>query len=98
MTVEQQIAEAVRAVVREEVRAALAEHRAGPAGEWLSTDEAAEIAGVQPKTVRAWVSSGLPASKRGRRLVIARSALEAYRRGVDRDGAALLSSLTRSAG
>ena len=83
----------------EPLRRELAELRAqitGRAtGDVLSTERAAELAGVTPKTIRAWVESGsLRAGRRGRRLVIRRSDLEVYLSGTAPAAAALLSSLT----
>lgn len=85
----------------EPLRRELAELRAQvagagrPAGDVLSTDQAAELAGVTPKTVRAWVEAGaLPAGRRGRRLAIRRADLDAYLSGGRVGAAGLLSSLT----
>lgn len=83
----------------EPLRRELAELRALVAdravGDVLSSEEAAAIAKVTPKTVRAWVESGaLPASKRGRRLAIRRADLETYLAGGTTPAAGLLSSLT----
>ena len=83
----------LRRIVREELRAALEDRPASPAGVWLTTEEAAEVAGVSPKTVRAWVAAGLRARRRGRRIVIARADLDAYRAGTP-VAAGLLSTLT----
>ncbi len=75
-----------------ELRALL---RARPTGDVLSTEQAAELAGVTAKTVRAWVQTGaLPAKRRGRRIVILRMDLDAYLVGAPPAAAALLSSLT----
>ena len=75
-----------------ELRAQLAGRATGDA---LSTEQAAELAGVTPKTIRAWVESkALRAGHRGRRLVIRRADLEAYLAGSAPAAAALLSSLT----
>lgn len=77
-------ADDVRQIVREELERALGRGR-----EWLSTTEAAHRAGVQPKTVRAWVASGdLPASYRGRRRAIKAADLDAYLGGSTPDPAA----------
>ena len=91
--------DSIRALVREEVRAALRTLPGPrPTGEWLSTEEAAEVAGVRPKTVRAWVAAGMPASRRGRRLVISRSVLDSWRAGATPPATGLVSSLTPPAG
>lgn len=67
----------------EPLRRELAELRtllkAGAIGDVLSTEQAAELAGVKPKTVRTWIEAGtLRARHRGRRLVILRADLEAH--------------------
>lgn len=46
----------LRQVVRDEVRAVLAENAQG--GEYLTTREAARLAKVVPATIRRWVSEG----------------------------------------
>ncbi len=87
--------ETIRELVRQEVERAMRERAPErPPADWLSTDEAAELAGVQPKTVRTWVAAGMPATRRGRRLVIARKVLESYRSGATPSASGLLSSLT----
>lgn len=83
----------------EPLRRELAELRAlvhgRAAGDVLSTEQAAGLAGVTPKTVRTWIEDGtLPASRRGRRLAIRRSDLDAYLSGSPSQAAGLLSSLT----
>ena len=70
-----EIAEAVRAVIREEVRAALAEHK-DPQPELLTTVEAARELRVTPRTVRRWVEEGSIASvRRAGKLYIPREAV-----------------------
>ena len=73
-------ADDIRAIVREELRAALA-----PAGsDVLSTEQAAAVADVTPKTVRTWVETrGLRATRRGRLLAIRRADLEEFLAGDD---------------
>lgn len=82
----------------EPLRRELAELRAqvqGRASGVLSTAQAADLAGVTPKTVRAWVEAGaLPFSRRGRRLSILRADLEAYLSGGRPAARVLLASLT----
>jgi excisionase family DNA binding protein len=83
----------------EPLRREIAELRAQIAsyalGDVLSTEQAAAIARVKPKTVRVWVESGdLPAEKKRRRLRIRRADLEAYLAGTTPKAAGLLSSLT----
>lgn len=93
MTLEAQIAEAVRLVVREELRAALAEAR-GP--EVISTEEAAELAHVTPKTVREWIRTGaLAATRRGRKHAVRRDALMAYLAGHAAGTPGILASLRK---
>jgi excisionase family DNA binding protein len=89
--------EFLRVLVRQEVERALREQAKPPPSDWLSTDEAAELVGVRPKTVRSWVAAGMPATRRGRRLVIARRVLEAYRSGATPEAAQMLSGLTGAA-
>jgi len=64
-------------------------------GDVLTTEQAAELAGVTPKTVRAWVEAGdLAATRRGRRLAIKRTDLSAYLAGGNVRAAELVSGLT----
>ena len=73
-------AEEIRAIVRAEIRAALAE--AAPSPDVLTTAQAARIAGVDPETIREWHRAGrLRASRSGRTLRIGRTDLEDARRG-----------------
>jgi excisionase family DNA binding protein len=72
---------------------ALVEGRA--IGDALSTEQAAALAGVTPKTVRAWVEAHrLRAARRGRRLVIRRADLDAYLAGSTQKTAGVLATLT----
>jgi excisionase family DNA binding protein len=72
-----EIEAAIRRVVREELASI------GPS--ILSTEQAAEIAGVTAKTIRAWTEDGrLRCSHRGRKLVIRRDDLDAYLLGEKR--------------
>lgn len=77
MTLEEQIRETVRTVVREELRQALAELRPNSA-ELLSVEEAAELAGVNPATVRKWMRQGLRRHGAGRVWRVLRSDLLAW--------------------
>ena len=71
-------ADDIRAIVREEVRAAL--KAAGP--EVLSTEQAAELAGVTAKTVRTWIEEGkLAAGHRGRLRAVRREDLMRFLAG-----------------
>jgi excisionase family DNA binding protein len=55
----------------------------------LSTEQAAAIANVSPKTVREWISSGaLPAGRRGQRRTIQRADLDRYLAGRPEGGGA----------
>ena len=91
MSLEETIAAAVRQVVREELRALVGR----PTPDAMSTTQAAELAGVTPKTVRTWVETGvLRAQRRGRRLVILRRDLEAHLAGSPPAAGGILSSLT----
>jgi excisionase family DNA binding protein len=68
-------------------------------GQTLTTEQAAEVAGVKPKTIRSWVEAGtLPARHRGRRLVIQRADLQAHLAGSLQGAATLLSDLTARTG
>jgi excisionase family DNA binding protein len=95
MTVVVLTPEQLEDLVERAIARALDRGPARTAGEWLSTEEAAEAEGVSPKTVRSWVAAGLPAQRRGRRLVISRAILASWRAGtsVTPD---LLSTLTSS--
>ena len=67
------------ALIRQVVRAEL-DRREG--GTTLSTEEAAAVAGCDPKTVRRWITSDqLPARRRGRRHRIRRDELEKFLAG-----------------
>jgi excisionase family DNA binding protein len=86
-----QLEELIARVVRETLS------RSSPAssvGEFLTTDQAAALAGVQPRTVRTWIRSGLPAKRRGRRLLISRKALDSWCSGESPQATNLLASLT----
>jgi excisionase family DNA binding protein len=75
-------ADDVRAIVREELARALADlHRAAPpSAEWATPEQAAEILGKTPKTVRRWAASGrLRATREGSRWRIDRAALPAVK-------------------
>jgi excisionase family DNA binding protein len=70
----------VRGVVRAELRAALAtsEHAPEPT-QYLAIARAAEIADVQPATVRAWINRGeLPGHRAGRLLRVRMSDLRTF--------------------
>ena len=72
---QREIAEAVRAVIREELPAILAEHK-DQRPEYLTTNEAAEMLRVTPRTVRRWVEEGSIASvRRAGKLYIPREAV-----------------------
>jgi excisionase family DNA binding protein len=80
--------ESIAKVVEETVRRVLREERGrpGPAGDSLTTDQAAEVADVTPKTVLAWINEGidgrrLKAGRRGKRRIVHRADLEAFLAG-----------------
>ena len=81
----------IRALVREEVRAAVAEvltRNAAPVvaqeGGYLSISGAAAFAAVHPGTLRRWITTGrLPVRRAGRVYRIARAELEAF---LEREG------------
>ena len=83
--------EVIRAIVREEVRAAVAEvlTRNAPArgaddGGYLSIAGAARFASVAPGTLRRWIRTGrLPVRRAGRVYRVARAELEAF---LEREG------------
>lgn len=61
------LAELVRGVVREEVRAALAEHGSGGAEKPATYAQAAKFAEVSTSTIQTWVKTGvLPATGKGK--------------------------------
>lgn len=68
MTLDLVFQEAVRTVVREEIRAALAEHRGGTGGEEILTySQGAQLIGRHVSTIVKWVHDGLlPAHGRGK--------------------------------
>jgi excisionase family DNA binding protein len=70
----------IRAAVREELSRVLEELRgsAPASAEWATPEQAAEILGKTPKTVRRWAASGrLRATREGSRWRIDRAALPA---------------------
>lgn len=86
MSLEEVIATAVRAAVREEtrpLREAL-ERLTPPTGDYLTPIEAGKVAGVHPETIRQWVRDGrLPKHKAGREYRIRRDELDAFLAGPD---------------
>lgn len=73
---QREIAEAVRVVIREEVRAALEAHREPPAP-YLTVAEAAQELRVQPRTIRRRIADGSLASvRRAGKLYIPREAVQ----------------------
>ena len=72
---------AIRDVVREEIRSALAERRSVSSVEdaYFSVEDAAAFAAVHPDTLRAWIKAGrLPEHRAGRELRIRRSELRRF--------------------
>jgi len=92
-------AEAARLAIREAVQAALREMGANqrPVGDLFTTEQAAIEADVKPKTIRAWVAAGLPAKRHGRRILITRQALDAWRTGEAPQVTSILAALTKAA-
>ena len=92
-------AEASRLAIREEVQAALRVMSANqrPVGDLFTTEQAAIEADVKPKTIRAWVAAGLPAKRHGRRILITRQALDAWRTGEAPQVTSILAALTKAA-
>lgn len=71
--------EELRAIVRAEVRAALAEQREPEPAEWLDTAGAAELLGVHPRTIARMANRGeLPCTRVGRLLRFERDELLAW--------------------
>jgi excisionase family DNA binding protein len=88
-------AEEIEGIVTRAIREALFQVQGPlPAGEFITTAQAAEAAGVTSKTIRTWVEAGLPAKKRGRRITISRNALRAWRSGESPQATSILASLT----
>jgi excisionase family DNA binding protein len=73
------LVEAIAAFVDARVRDALAVASIGAANDWLTPEQAGEIARRSPKTVTAWCRSGdLPATRRGTHWRIRRADLGAF--------------------
>ena len=93
-TLRQIVREAMHETMREELpallREALAEAAAAPATDsrvYLTTKEAAKMAGVSEGTIRTWISERtLPAVRVGRRFRIERRALDGYLAGCGDEG------------
>lgn len=67
-SMEEMLKDIVRQVVREEIRALVAELKAVAVPEILTVDEAADVAKLHHTTIREWVKDGsLPASRAGAR-------------------------------
>jgi len=74
--------EQLRALIREELERVLAGRGTTPgaAADWVTAEQAAELLGVGPKTVRRWAAAGrLRAEHRGRVWRIDRAGLPAER-------------------
>jgi hypothetical protein len=93
VSLEETIAEVVRRVVREELAAA--NRAAGPEKDWLSTEEAAALRSVAPKTIRAWTKIGLYSEKRRRRVYVKRADVLAFRGPDDSAEAKVFARLRR---
>jgi excisionase family DNA binding protein len=83
-----EIREAVRQIVREELAAA--------APDVMTVEQAAAHVGRSPKTVRAWVSEGLPISRKGRRVHIKREDLARWMTRSEATPDAIVASLRRA--
>ena len=94
MTVVVLTPEQLQDLVERAITRALARAPGEPVGDVLTTEQAAELAGVTPKTVRTWIAEGLPARRHRRRLVIRRADLDAWRSGQAPEAATILGSLT----
>lgn len=70
MTIEQSIAEAVRLVVREELRAAMKEARPSDPAAPVSLSDAAKHLGVSTRTVRRMIQDGEVGALRVRRRLL----------------------------
>lgn len=71
---EQQLRSMIRSIVREEIRSAIDEARGA---EYLSTQDAAELARVAEGTIRRWIREGrLSGQRAGRCMRILRTDLE----------------------
>lgn len=84
MTIEQQIAEALRPVIREEVRAIAAELRAAlPPAPLVTVAEAARLVGVSVPTMRRRIKAGeVPVRRTGRTVRIDPAVLQVEPPGV----------------
>ncbi|MDQ3364345.1 MAG: helix-turn-helix domain-containing protein [Myxococcota bacterium] len=83
-TLERELRDLVREIVRDEVKRALS--AVVQRDEYLSTINAAALAGVHPDTVRRWIREGRLAEHRaGRELRIRRADLETLLRSNVRD-------------
>lgn len=79
MDLEAMIRDTVRNVVREELRAALAELKPRAPGEYLTVVQAAEAAQVAEDTVLRWLGNGrLKGSRAGARWRVRRDDLERF--------------------
>lgn len=69
-----EIADALRPVIREELRAEL-ERQKEPPSPYMSVAEAAKVFGVTSRTIRRWVADGsIESTRRGGKLLIPREA------------------------
>jgi excisionase family DNA binding protein len=90
-TLEQTIAEALRAVIREELERAL--RQAQPAT--MTVEQAAGYTGRAPKTIYAWIAAGLPSSRKGRRVHVRRLDLDEWLARPEQTTDAIVASLRR---
>lgn len=79
MDLEVLIRDTVRAVLREELRSALAEFKARAPGEYLTVAQAAEVAQVAPDTVLRWLGNArLKGSRAGARWRVRRDEIDRF--------------------
>lgn len=76
-TLEEMIAEVVETTVRRVVREELG--RSAP--DVMDTAQASAYTGRSAKTIRAWISDGMPATRKGARLTVRREDLDRWRAG-----------------
>jgi excisionase family DNA binding protein len=82
MDIEQVIRDTVRSVLRDELRLGLADLRPSPGSDYLTLEEAAEVAHVNYETMRRWVSTGaIVRQHAGRRPRVRRADLDRFMAG-----------------
>jgi excisionase family DNA binding protein len=91
VTFEENIARIVEEVTRRVVREEIA--RSGP--DVMTVEQAAAHTGRSPKTIRGWITEGLPVTRKGRRVHIKREDLAAWMTRGERTSDAIVASLRR---